>query len=84
MRELRDTAATGSQVLLRVRGAGQRSWLRPALPFTRESYTPKHLAEKILTSTARSKANAIMSLCWFVDVSGFTALSERLDPPDSI
>jgi hypothetical protein len=49
-----------------------------------QSYTPKHLAEKILTSKAALEGERKQVTVLFVDVSGFTALSERLDPPDSI
>jgi len=45
-----------------------------------ESYTPKHLAEKILTSKAALEGERKQVTVLFVDVSGFTALSARLDP----
>src|SRR5262245_34746384 len=45
-----------------------------------ESYTPKHLAEKILTSRSALEGERKQVTVLFVDVSGFTALSERLDP----
>jgi hypothetical protein len=48
VRELRDIAACRSQVLLRVRDTGPNPGFRAAP--SPESYTPKHLAEKILTS----------------------------------
>jgi class 3 adenylate cyclase/tetratricopeptide (TPR) repeat protein len=47
-----------------------------------ESYTPKHLAEKILTSKAALVGERKQVTVLFVDVSGFTSLSERLDPED--
>jgi class 3 adenylate cyclase/tetratricopeptide (TPR) repeat protein len=47
-----------------------------------ESYTPKHLAEKILTSKAALEGERKQVTVLFVDVSGFTALSARLDPED--
>ena len=47
-----------------------------------ESYTPKHLAEKILTSKAALEGERKQVTVLFVDVSGFTSLSERLDPED--
>ena len=45
-----------------------------------ESYTPKHLAEKILTSKSALEGERKQVTVLFVDVSGFTALSEQLDP----
>src|SRR5215510_13263778 len=45
-----------------------------------EAYTPKHLAEKILTSKSALEGERKQVTVLFVDVSGFTALSERLDP----
>ena len=45
-----------------------------------ESYTPRHLAEKILTSRSALEGERKQVTVLFVDVSGFTALSERLDP----
>jgi class 3 adenylate cyclase/tetratricopeptide (TPR) repeat protein len=45
-----------------------------------QAYTPKHLAEKILTSKAALEGERKQVTVLFVDVSGFTALSERLDP----
>ncbi len=47
-----------------------------------ESYTPKHLAEKILSSRSALEGERKQVSVLFVDVSGFTALSERLDPED--
>jgi class 3 adenylate cyclase len=52
-------------------------------PFTPpEAYTPKHLAEKILTSRSALEGERKQVTVLFVDVSGFTSLSERLDPED--
>src|SRR5207249_71507 len=47
-----------------------------------QGYTPKHLAEKILISKGRLEGERTLVTVLFVDVSGFTALSERLDPED--
>jgi class 3 adenylate cyclase/tetratricopeptide (TPR) repeat protein len=47
-----------------------------------ESYTPRHLAEKILTSKASLEGERKQVTVLFVDVSGFTSISERLDPED--
>ena len=46
------------------------------------AYTPKHLAEKILTSKSALEGERKQVTVLFTDVSGFTALSERLDPED--
>ncbi len=46
------------------------------------SYTPKHLAEKILTSKAALEGERKQVTVLFVDISGFTSMSERLDPED--
>jgi class 3 adenylate cyclase/pimeloyl-ACP methyl ester carboxylesterase len=47
-----------------------------------QAYTPKHLAEKILVSRASLEGERKQVTVLFVDVSGFTALSETLDPED--
>jgi hypothetical protein len=56
--------------------AGQGQFTSP------ETYTPKHLAEKILTSRSALEGERKQVTILFVDVSGFTSLSERLDPED--
>src|SRR2546430_3899613 len=47
-----------------------------------ESYTPKHLADKILTTRSALEGERKQVTVLFADVSGFTALSERLDPEE--
>jgi class 3 adenylate cyclase/tetratricopeptide (TPR) repeat protein len=47
-----------------------------------ESYTPKHLADKILTSSSALAGERKVVSVMFADVSGFTAMSERLDPEE--
>src|SRR5215831_6564938 len=49
---------------------------------TPASYTPRHLAEKILVSKTALAGERKQVTVLFADVSGFTALSERLDPED--
>jgi hypothetical protein len=47
-----------------------------------QSYTPKHLAEKILTSKSALEGERKQVTVLFADVSGFTSLSAQLDPED--
>ena len=47
-----------------------------------QAYTPRHLAEKILTSKSALEGERKQVTVLFADVSGFTSLSERLDPED--
>src|SRR5437773_10128051 len=57
----------------------------PAVPdrfASPQSYTPKHLVEKILTSRSAIIGERRQASVLFSDVSGFTAMSERLDPED--
>ena len=58
----------------------------PAAPPARfaspETYTPRHLAEKILTSRSAIEGERKIVTVMFSDVSGFTAISEKLDPED--
>jgi len=44
--------------------------------------TPRHLAEKILTTGSAPAGERKQVTVLFVDVSGFTSLSERLDPEE--
>ena len=60
----------------------------PALPTPSErfaspaAYTPKHLAEKILTSKGALEGERKQVTVMFTDVTGFTSMSERLDPEE--
>src|SRR5262249_42983110 len=47
-----------------------------------QSYTPPHLAEKILTSRTALEGERKQVTVLFADVSGFTSISEKLDPED--
>jgi class 3 adenylate cyclase/tetratricopeptide (TPR) repeat protein len=47
-----------------------------------QSYTPKHLAEKILSTRSAVEGERKQVSVMFTDVSGFTAMSERLDPEE--
>ncbi|MBI4763615.1 MAG: zinc ribbon domain-containing protein [Deltaproteobacteria bacterium] len=46
------------------------------------SYTPKHLAEKILNTRGTLEGERKLVTVMFADVAGFTALSEKQDPED--
>ena len=46
------------------------------------SYTPRHLAEKILTSRSALEGERRQVTVLFSDVAGFTPLAEKLDPED--
>jgi hypothetical protein len=46
------------------------------------SYTPKHLAEKILQSRSALEGERRQVTVLFADVAGFTALAEKLDPEE--
>ena len=67
--------------------AGAPGEAAPARPIedrfaSAHAYTPKHLAEKILVSAGAIEGERKQVTVMFTDVSGFTALSERLDPED--
>jgi class 3 adenylate cyclase/tetratricopeptide (TPR) repeat protein len=47
-----------------------------------QSYTPPHLAEKILTARTALEGERKQVTVLFADVSGFTSMSERLDPEE--
>jgi class 3 adenylate cyclase/tetratricopeptide (TPR) repeat protein len=47
-----------------------------------QSYTPKHLAEKILTTRSSIEGERKLVTVLFADVSDFTGLSEKLDPEE--
>jgi hypothetical protein len=44
------------------------------------AYTPRHLAEKILTSRSALEGERKQVTVLFADVAGFTTLAEQLDP----
>src|SRR5262249_41434510 len=54
----------------------------PARFASPDAYTPRHLAEKILTSKGAIEGERKIVTVMFSDVSGFTRMSERLDPED--
>lgn len=46
------------------------------------SYTPPHLAQKILTTRSALEGERRQVTILFADTAGFTALAEKLDPED--
>src|SRR5262245_57336225 len=62
--------------------AAEVSAAPPARFASPETYTPRHLAEKILTSKGAIEGERKIVTVMFSDVSGFTAMSEKLDPED--
>jgi class 3 adenylate cyclase len=61
------------------RGPLPRLWHKQPSP---QSYTPPHLAEKILTSRTALQGERKQVTVLFADVSGFTSISEQLDPEE--
>jgi class 3 adenylate cyclase len=47
-----------------------------------ESYTPKHLVDKILTDRSGIEGERKIVTVLFADVAGFTSISEKLDPEE--
>jgi class 3 adenylate cyclase len=47
-----------------------------------QSYTPKHLAEKILNTRSALEGERKLVTVMFADVAGFTSLSEKLEPEE--
>ena len=47
-----------------------------------QSYTPKYLADKILTNRGAIEGERKLVTVMFADVAGFTAISEKLDPEE--
>jgi class 3 adenylate cyclase/tetratricopeptide (TPR) repeat protein len=55
----------------------------PALDFQQpKSYTPKHLADKILNTRSALEGERKLVTVMFTDVAGFTHLSEKLEPEE--
>jgi class 3 adenylate cyclase/tetratricopeptide (TPR) repeat protein len=77
--ELSATAKFCADCGQRVPGA-EAAPTRPPAP---ESYTPKHLAEKILNSGSALEGERKQVTVLFVDVVGSTSQSERLDPEEA-
>ena len=55
----------------------------PPLDYSRpQSYTPKFLADKILTSRSSIEGERKLVTVLFADVAGYTSLAEKLDPEE--
>ena len=52
------------------------------LPDAKHPYTPKHLADKILTSRSALEGERRVVTVLFADCAGFTSIAEKLDPED--
>lgn len=60
-----------------------KDYSKQAIDYNRpESYTPKFMADKILTTRSSLKGERKIVTVFFADVAGFTSLSERLDPEE--
>ena len=47
-----------------------------------QSYTPKHLADKILTNRSAIEGERKLVTVLFADVANYTSMSEKLDPEE--
>ena len=47
-----------------------------------QSYTPKYLADKILTTRSSMEGEQKLLTVFFADVANFTSISEKLDPEE--
>ena len=55
----------------------------PSLDYTQpQSYTPKFLADKILTSRSSIEGERKLVTVLFADVANYTSMAEKLDPED--
>jgi len=61
----------------------QESDARPIDFAQPQTYTPKFLAEKILTSRSSVEGERKLVTVFFADVANFTSLAEKLDPEDA-
>ena len=83
LRELRHSLLRNNKVLPRMRASGSRSVeLRKALS-SPETYTPKHLAEKILTSKSALEGERKQVTVLFADMKGSMELLADRDPEEA-
>lgn len=55
----------------------------PAIDYSKpQSYTPKFLADKILTSRSSLEGERKLATVFFADVANYTSMSEKLDPEE--
>ena len=55
----------------------------PAMDYSEpQTYTPKHLADKILTTRSSIEGERKLVTVLFADVANFTSISEKLDPEE--
>ena len=54
----------------------------PAIPLEPRSYTPRHLADKILASRSALRGERKLVTVLFADVAGSMELAERVDPEE--
>ena len=55
----------------------------PSIDYSQpQSYTPKHLADKILTTRSSLEGERKIVTVLFADVANYTAMSEKLDPEE--
>jgi len=55
----------------------------PPVDYTEpQSYTPKHLADKILTTRSSIEGERKLVTVFFADVANYTSISEKLDPEE--
>jgi class 3 adenylate cyclase len=79
VRELGDTVARRREVLLRVRDAGQAPNSAPRFA-SPKTYTPKHLAERIINSKAALEGERKQVTVLFADLKGSMELMADRDP----
>jgi len=61
----------------------RKSKTPPAVDYRQpQSYTPKHLADKILSTRSALEGERKLVTVMFADVAGYTSLSEKLDPEE--
>ena len=77
-----ESESSGQQVLWRMRSRPRSSQTPPLDPSRPASYTPKHLADQILTSRSALEGERKLVTVLFADVAYYTSLSEKLDPEE--